>query len=242
MGVGLNVTNGAPAGRQRLAIRTVIRRTFRVLMADIGPISVLSAILAVLPVSVGAALGSRMGWEDGDYRSGGFEIASFVLGIVLLGALITITAGHVRGQPVGGRKALWIGLKRFFPLLLLTLLTVLGVVFGLLLLVVPGVFLSLMWVVNAPVLALERGAFLDAFGRSADLTKGNRLRVLALLLLCVLVMAAMVVANVVLGFVDPALGLVVGSGLISGVASALVGVGVTVLYFELKRIKDQSAA
>ena len=52
------------------------------------------------------------------------------------------------------------------PLLVAALLAGLGIAAGLLLLVVPGLYLMTIWAVIAPVIVLERSPPLGAFGRS----------------------------------------------------------------------------
>jgi hypothetical protein len=59
----------------------------------------------------------------------------------------------------------------------------LGLFFGFLLLIVPGVILALAWSLAVPVAVIEKEGPLDAIPRSARLTKGNRSRIFVILLL-----------------------------------------------------------
>jgi len=95
---------------------------------------------------------------------------------VYLGRPITVTEAlsRIRGRITGlAITMIVIGLMAFL---------------GLLLLIVPGVILSVMWSLAIPVAVLEERSMLDAASRSADLTKGGRLRVLLVYLLFVLLM------------------------------------------------------
>ncbi|MHA6766344.1 glycerophosphoryl diester phosphodiesterase membrane domain-containing protein [Sphingobium ummariense] len=65
----------------------------------------------------------------------------------------------------------------------LNLLANLGIGFGLLLLIVPGLILYTRWAVGLPALIRENLSVSEALGRSSNLTEGNRWRVLGLGLL-----------------------------------------------------------
>lgn len=59
------------------------------------------------------------------------------------------------------------------PLIGAGILSGLGIVFGLVLLVVPGLYLLTIWAVIAPVIVVERRGVFDAFGRSRQLVRGS---------------------------------------------------------------------
>ena len=64
-----------------------------------------------------------------------------------------------------------------------SMLVGLGVGFGLIALIVPGVLLALMWSLSIPVKVLEDKGATDAMSRSSDLTKGDRGRIFVIWLL-----------------------------------------------------------
>ncbi len=59
------------------------------------------------------------------------------------------------------------------PLIGAGILAGLGIVLGLVLLVVPGLYLLTIWAVIAPVIVVERRGVFDAFGRSRRLVRGS---------------------------------------------------------------------
>src|SRR5689334_10920825 len=59
------------------------------------------------------------------------------------------------------------------PLIGAGILSGLGIVFGFVLLVVPGLYLLTIWAVIAPVIVVERLGVFDAFGRSRQLVRGS---------------------------------------------------------------------
>lgn len=128
------------------------------------------------------------------------------------------------------------------PLFLAGLLAGLGILLGLILLIVPGLFLLTIWAVLAPVIVLERTGVMGAFGRSRELVRGNGWQVFGVI---VCVFLIVVVTRSVLGaiavgiddtFVIRTLFDVVASTITAPVA-ALVA---SVIYFQLIAVKAPS--
>jgi hypothetical protein len=122
--------------------------------------------------------------------SGPFDIAGSLLWlpvVVLVTLAVTaasqgatvVAVSHVYlGRPISVAASLAHIQGRIASLALTMIGIGLMVAAGLLLLVVPGVILSLMWAIVIPVAVLEHRSLFDAASRSAALTKGDRLRVL----------------------------------------------------------------
>jgi len=72
----------------------------------------------------------------------------------------------------------------------LSMLVGLGVGFGLIALIVPGILLALMWSLAVPVKILENKGATDAMSRSSDLTKGDRGRIFVIWLLFIVLSIA----------------------------------------------------
>jgi hypothetical protein len=125
-------------------------------------------------------------------------------------------------------------------LILVSLLAGLGIGIGFVLIVVPGLILLTIWAVVAPVTVLERPGVIAAFGRSRELVRGNGWQVFG-------VMVLFFVVNIVIAFILAA----IGSGLgdvgqavlewIGRIVTApLSALAAAILYFELKRAKDEA--
>lgn len=93
------------------------------------------------------------------------------------------------------------GVAKFLPVLGLTILWWLGVILGWILLIVPAMILVSMWAVALPAMVGEDLGVFEAFGRSRDLTRGNRLSIFGVLFLLVIVyyVLAIVIAGSMLG-------------------------------------------
>ncbi len=102
----------------------------------------------------------------------------FAQGMLMLLALDVLT-GRVAdvGRAAGSALRTWV-----FAIAL-TLLTWIGIAIGLMVLVIPGLVLLLNWFVAMPVLFAERKGVFDSFGRSTDLLRGMRWRLLLLLMI-----------------------------------------------------------
>src|SRR3954447_1158890 len=123
-----------------------------------------------------------------------------------------------------------------FPLLVVSLLAGLGIGVGLVLLIVPGLFLLTIWAVVAPVCVLERPGVLHAFGRSRELVRGHGWTVFAALVMVFLI----VLARVLLA---GAVGVALGGGdgpqsivgwLLNAMVQPIAALTAAVLYFALR--------
>ena len=107
-----------------------------------------------------------------------------VLGTVSLSGFITVIVGHaVLGKSVTFAQA-WDEFKpRLLPLLGATLLSDLVFTVGLILCIVPGVWLGVLFALVTPALVLERCGVGTAFRRSKKLVDGAWWRTFGILLL-----------------------------------------------------------
>ena len=140
----------------------------------------------------------------------------------------------------GGRRHHSVGdlLRSVEPVLLqlmgVSILYAIGVAIGFLFLVIPGLFLLVIWSVVAPVTVLERPGVLAAFSRSRQLVHGNGWSVFGVI---VLVGLAVLVVSLAAGLVAASLGSV-GGALIEWLVTAAIApvsaLAASVLYFALR--------
>jgi membrane-anchored glycerophosphoryl diester phosphodiesterase (GDPDase) len=93
------------------------------------------------------------------------------------------------------------GMIRFFPVLVLTVLWWLGFMLGWIVFIVPATILASMWAVALPAMIAENLGVFAAFGRSRELTRGNRLSIFGVLVLLIVIyyVLAMVIAGSMMG-------------------------------------------
>ena len=122
----------------------------------------------------------------------------------------------------------------FWPLVAVSILFGIAVGIGFVLLIIPGLFLLVIWSVVAPVTVLERPGVFEAFGRSRALVRGNGWNVFAVM---VLVFLAVAVVSVAAGLVAASLGSI-GRGLVQWAVNAalapVTALSASVLYFALR--------
>jgi hypothetical protein len=118
----------------------------------------------------------------------------------------------------------------------------LGIIVGLLLLVVPGLFLMTIWAVIVPVIVLENRSAGESFSRSRDLVRGNGWGVFGVIVLTILLLIGfeIVLGLILTPFADWLRGFV--SNIVSGTLTApFIAVVLTLLYFRLRGAKEPVA-
>jgi hypothetical protein len=252
------MTDTTATAEGKLDIARVISGTFQVIGRNIVTFGVLSLVLSGIPTAIVAFLqaaniepNAAFALRPGYFQAMGYSgLAALITGAILQGALVYGTVQDMNGQRASIADCLATGLRAFLPLIGLSILLAIAVVFGLVLLIVPGIMMMCAWCVAAPSLVADRTGVFGAFSRSAELTRGNRWRIFALFV--VVWVIAMVIAAVI-GAVAMALAFggpldpialarspvqVIGN-LISNTLSALVtSTGAAVLYVELRRARE----
>ncbi len=127
---------------------------------------------------------------------------TLLLFFVEAGAITHGVIHHLAGKPVSLRAMVATGVRRLVPLLVVGLLCYLMIVLGVVLLVVPGLFLGCALSAAVPAVVVERPGVLGAIRRSFALTKGTRFAIFVAFLV---VTAVMFTAMVFGSFVIPAL-------------------------------------
>jgi len=172
------------------------------------------------------------------YSSQGFGfIALMLLSIVLQATLIVATLNDLGGKPLSLADCVSRAFRKLLPLIGLGIVMGIGIGFGMLLLVVPGVILYLMWIVATPVMMAEDRGIIDSLKRSAELTSGSKgmIFVLLLIFLVLAIIVGMLVAFVgSLGTIFLALVTLVSNTIVG----ALQGAGVASIYVNLRSEKE----
>lgn len=176
-------------------------------------------------------------------------LLSFLGSVLVEGASITALAQVYQGQEPDWRASLRAGWRRFLPLTLSTILLAIGVFFGLIFCLVPGIFLFAMWSVSPAALVTEQLGPVAALGRSYQLARGRFWPVLgAIVLAYLLYTVASQIIGVLTSVVTVAgsldgdtltfLPTVIGSALVSVIAAPFLAAMVTIIYFDLRVRKE----
>jgi len=137
---------------------------------------------------------------------------------------VRIAAGDYVGRDPGPRAALATGLRRLPETVAVLLVIGFGVGLGIVLLIVPGVWLGTIWGLALPALVIERTGVFGALGRSRALVSGRFWAVLGLLVLASLVtlFSAGLVGAIVGGFASAAGAGSEAAGAVAALISGLV--------------------
>jgi hypothetical protein len=202
------------AYRDSVSITGILTRAVTVIRLYPGATLGSALLIALLPIILVIFLGITLGvgFMAGFRFLPAFLSAFFVFGIVgstlMIGSLAAQAAmaraliAHEQGDAVTFRSCLAASFGKLIPLLGLSFLTSMGLMFGFILLIFPGVMLAVIWSVAAPALASEDLGVIGALSRSADLTRGHRWMIFGL---CAMTYVFYLIVSRVLGVLGSAI-------------------------------------
>lgn len=246
----------------RLDIGRVINRTFGAIGGNFVIFLMLAGLLSGVPAAAtiyGAGWFGQMLYGSGDRSSTSLALVGFSLlaglinlisNYVLVGAITHGSVVFYNGRKAGVGECLSTGLRYAVPLVGVAIVTSIGVMLGMILLIVPGIFLALMWAVAAPAVVVEGGGVFRPMKRSGELTRNHRWAILGLVVIYLVIsLIIQGVLAVAFGSMDAAmaeslyfgnapLGAVAGSALRAVLGSVISSAGAAALYFELRTAKE----
>jgi hypothetical protein len=155
-------------------------------------------------VVTGLALGELSGPYQASQSTGEFLIGVALQQLVTVplstAMAISVLLARLRGETAPARAAIQAGLDLFPALLLAVVLVGIGVAVGLMVLLVPGIFLAVRLLVTVPAVVIEGRRAQGALERSWTLTRGAFWHTLATILVVNLVALVGVAFLVVLPF------------------------------------------
>jgi hypothetical protein len=118
-----------------------------------------------------------------------------------------------------------------------------AIAIGLVLLIVPGLFLLTIWAVIAPVIVIERSGALDSFGRSRAIVRGNGWQVFGVIVVLFLLqfIVTAVIQAIAIGVSDSFGGYAVADLIVRLLIAPLSALAASVLYFELTGSRGEPA-
>lgn len=175
-----------PAGRfaeQDFRVGRVISRTFSVFSRNFPIFFAINAV-AVVPeiLSKHDEVGRALGLSPSGYMALVTGVLAFVLSTLCQAVVLYGAFQDMSGRPVRLVDSVQIGLRRFFPIIGISISTGLLITFGTLLLIIPGVIAFTLSFVAIPACVVERLSPFASIDRSARLTKGYRWPILGMLL------------------------------------------------------------
>lgn len=229
--------SGAGEAAGHLDIGGVFDKTSEIYKQAFGTVWLVALILMVPSAVIAALLG-----DDG---LGGIigSLVNLAASAWLIGSIVRI----VEDVEADGRVDLGVGellgsvWPRLLSLVVLQLIVGILIAIGLILLIIPGIIISLMLIVSVPSMVVEGRGIFESMSRSSELTRGNRMRILAIGLLVLAIYIAVALIGALLVAATPILGVIV----LIAVAVLLypfVSIISAVLYFRLRELHGGGAA
>jgi len=237
-------TSGGAASSGAISIGGVFSRTFAALFSNIVTFLIIS-FLILLPLPIFNLL-SGGGMAIPPQAAGAGYLIAVLLNLVLtyaaMGAVVFGTVAYLRGNSAGLGECLSRGFGAVVPVILVAILiTIMGMI-GTVLLVIPGIIVFVVTAAAVPAAVVERPGVWGSIKRSAELTKGNRWRIFALLVIFYIVMMGIAW---VLGLVglpvlvpDGSIFAIVVLYVWSGITTAFFAVFGAVIYHDLRVAKE----
>jgi hypothetical protein len=243
----------------RLDLGRVASRTFGSIGANFLIFFLLVVLLSALPTLLaGLGLGLAMTWlmTVADLSSPLMTFLPLLLlflagipGYIALGAITHGAIVFFNGGKASFGACIATGVRLLLPMLGLAILTYFGLLLYAFLLFVPAIMAMTRWAVAGPALVVEHIGILDAFRRSADLTRDSRWRIFWLSLIYGVVVLLIQSA---ITFLSQRLTLGIDGGLsytgvwirfgvtlLYSTLNAMIGAaGVAALYFEQRTMKE----
>lgn len=233
------------AGAGKVVIGRVLGESFGVLRRNALAFTAPALLYSLLPsvaVGVMAAMSEDPATAEDVARLGNLPVS--LLTIALQASVMAVIILERRGRALTPQTALAAAGRPYLLLLLLNIVTVLGIGAGLLLLIVPGVFLACAWAAAAPALVAENKGVFDAMRRSWDLTRNNRWPIfLIFLILSVAVILTAVILGALLAIVGgigetPTISSAIVEAVASTVFIVISSAAAAVLYLELRALRE----
>jgi hypothetical protein len=177
-----------------------------------------------------------------------------ILGALIVAAIGTIATYWFQGMVVeaardilDGRRDHSVGslvraaVPVIGPLVVAGILAGIAIGIGLLLLIVPGLFLLTIWAVLAPVIVVERKDAMSSFGRSRELVRGHGWQVFGVIVILFLLqfLVTGVIQALANSVADSVVGYSVADLIVRLLVAPLSALAAAVLFFELKNIRGE---
>lgn len=230
----------------------VIQRTFSAIGGNAAVFFGAAVVLVGAPSTLLAVGQSQLLTTPENAASGLLLMAAGtilnLIGMFLLqGMVVKAAVNGFNGKRSSFGEAFDAGVSMFLPLLGLGIVAGVGITLGYILLLAPGVILTVLWSVAAPAVVVEKRGVFESLQRSRGLTRGHRWSVFGLIMIYV---ALSWLIGILIGGLSVATGGALTGGtpnlwvnLLSGpvvnvVSGVVASAGAAALYYELRSARE----
>jgi MFS family permease len=222
----------------------VLNRTASVFSRNFLPFFVVIA-LAYLPVLLVFKGSTDLATASAEELARGGILLG--VGVLLMVVLSTLSQAIVlysafqdmRGRPINLLESLKVGLRRFFPIVVLAICVFSLAAIAAMALIFPAFMLITMWFVATPACVVERLGPIKSMGRSRQLTKGHRWKIFGLMI--VMFIAAGIASSAIaaaLTIIGGSILAMIGDLIWNGIWGAFYAIAVVVTYHDLRVAKE----
>ncbi len=241
------------APRPPLGIGQIFSETFSIFFKRFLTFFVIAAIpslvlnamsFAMIPNAVGPVTSGQITGPGEIFTAAYFIylLIAMVVGFVLMGVLTLAAYDAKLGRPT--RLGVYISraLGAILPIFVLSILFYILLTLGLILLIIPGLYVIGRFRLFVPAILVDSAGF-GGLGRASELSQGYRWPIIgAMILLFILIFGLSLIAQLALGVVLFASGALLAGLLVQGLVSALIyafgSIFTAVVFARLKEIKE----
>ena len=213
----------------------IYREQFVVLILTALAVFIVAGILQGLLNEIGGVLGSLLG-----------TIVNLVAVALFTGFVVKLVEDIRDGRrDFSAGELLSAAAPAIGALIVNSILRGIAIGIGLLLFIVPGLYLLTIWAVTSPAIVAEKEGAFEAFGRSHHLVKGDGWPVFATILLAFLITLVVSIVAVAIGAaIGDAAGAIILGIIASALTAPIAALVATVLFFDLggRSVGAESAA
>lgn len=225
------------AGKRPIDVGRVISETFSLYASNAAPLLITAFIVFLISGLIQGLL------SDGFLLQVLGTVVSLIAASLYTGFVVKLVEDVRDGRRDFSVGELLSSASPFIvPLIINGFLRGIAIAIGLVLLIVPGLILMTIWAVTSPAIVLEKEDGISAFGRSSELTKGERMNVFLTILV-------VFVITIVISFIVLAIGASLSTGilialsiLVSTLVQPIGALVAAVLFFDLGGGSGQTAA
>ncbi|HEY1384392.1 MAG TPA: hypothetical protein VGF43_12295 [Dongiaceae bacterium] len=236
------------SGSVRFSIGRVIGDSIGIYARNFVGFSFLALLIGLIYLLVAMYDLSQVPLEESAAPSlsgtGGNMLARMLVNVLTQAAIIYGTFQDLRGNKAGIADCIARGLASVIPVIVGSILLIIGVGLASLLLLIPGIIVALMWWVYVPVIVVERKGIFESFGRSRELTNGRRWSIFGLAIIIVVLTGVvgaivnLIAVAAVSGSSDPAFFFTIADYVLNAIITAFGAVLVAVGYYYLRVEKE----
>lgn len=207
-------------------------------------IMVAAGVVGGVLIGLAAALGGGIGGDGGGAIAGLLSflgmLAIYAVAFVGLGAITRIALANLADRPVSIGSAISGAIPHVITLLVIAILFGIGAGIGFILLIVPGIIVSLGWYLAFSVAIAERAGPISSLKRSWSLTSGYRMKLFIAFLILFLLSIGLQILLAILQFI-PVLGQIIGALVALAfflLATPFGTIVPAVAYYEIRQAKE----